>query len=149
MKEDEKEVKKTVRITSLVNESLKARAKLNRCKDSDIIRIAINEYLLKEINDNNLIMEHLPKIMRELKHDREAFNTFTDFFIHWTSFFFFYSGDSNLSDQEFNKRMAAANSKRDRMIEGFKEYKRANKKSFAEQLVMEFFEFGSNEGTIK
>ncbi|GHV81483.1 hypothetical protein AGMMS49991_00410 [Spirochaetia bacterium] len=138
---------KSLRLSQELQKAISAKATQLHCSESDFIRLAIEKELLKEINDNNLIMEHFPKITREQKHNRDITDNLFDYFDFWLDYFFIYTPE--IPDGDFDKIRKNGLLKKKQFLERFKEYKRANKKSFAEQLVMEFFEFGSNEGTIK
>lgn len=140
---------KSFRLTQEELKAISAEARRLNCSESDYIRSAVNDKLLKNINDNNLIMEYLPKIMQTLKRNQESIELSNELFIYWLSYFFAYSPIFP-NDEVKNKQTRIGEAVKKRMLDDFKNYKRVNNKSWLEQLIMEYFEFGSNEGgTIK
>jgi hypothetical protein len=122
-----------------------AKASRNRCSRSNVIRTAITNRLLKEIDDNGLIIEYLPGIMREIKRIQESVELSCELFIYWLKYFFAYA-DFLPNEEERVKQIRIGEIMKNNMLDLFKKNKMENKKSWLEQFVMEYFEFGSEEG---
>jgi hypothetical protein len=120
-------------------------AKGEHCSTGDAIRTAITDDLFKEINDADLIIEHLPKIKREIKRTRENVELSCELFIYWLKYFFAYT-PSFSGKEEKVKQTKTGETMKNRMLDLFKKDKAENKKSWLEQLIMEYFEYGSGEG---
>jgi predicted DNA-binding protein len=138
-----------IRLSQELRKAISAEAALQKCSESDFIRSAIEDKLLKDINDNNLIIELLPRIMQEQKRTREMVELSNELFVFWLKYFFSYT-PSFPNEETARKQAKVGESSKQEFLERFKKYKQANNKSWLEQLIMEYFEFTSDEGgTIK
>jgi uncharacterized protein (DUF1778 family) len=141
--------KVAIRLSQELRRAVSAEAAVQRCSESDFIRNAIKDKLLKDLNDNNLIIELLPKIIQEQKRTREMVELSSEMFVFWLKYFFSFM-PSFPNEQTAHKQGKIGDISKREFLDRFKRYKQANKKSWLEQLIMEYFEFSSDEGgTIK
>jgi predicted HicB family RNase H-like nuclease len=133
------------RLSQERSRAITVEAASKHCSVGDVLRTAAENHLLKEIDDANLIIEHLPKIMRKQERLQESVELLSELFIFWLRYFFAYA-PSFSSEEDRIRQTKIGEIVKDRMLEHFKKYKMENKKSWFEQLIMEYFEFGSSEG---
>jgi hypothetical protein len=127
-------------------DAITGRATSKHCSVSAVMRTTVDDHLLKEINDANLIVEHMPKIMRKLERLQGSVELSSELFIYWLKYFFAYYVSELPSEEIQVKKIKSGEMMKNQMLEHFKKHKTENKKSWLEQLIMEYFEFGSSEG---
>lgn len=71
-----------------LNNTIKAKAKLENITVTDLLRRAVTEYLYKDINVQNELLGTLEQINKNIKKTNDQYSVFHSLFLHYLKYFF-------------------------------------------------------------